>query len=123
MYFDLIKFPLQHESLKWEAREALLDVHGRPHLFLRIKLTGTRFPLIAQIPRVWVGQVFARLVTIDDDRRTARAYFDQPLPAEGDLYFGHVGKAELHFGRFELRRAVMLDRARLPKDVVLRRER
>ena len=73
MYYDLIKFPLEHENLKWEAREALLDVNGVPHLFLRIKLTGTEFPLISQIPQVWVGKTFAKHVLITEDRRTVRA--------------------------------------------------
>ena len=122
MYFDLIKFPIQHENLKWEAAEALLDMRGKPHLFVRIKLSGTQFPVVAQIPHVWVGKVYARRVTIDDDRRTARAYFDQPLPRDEELYFGHAGHAELAFGRFDPKRIVMLDRTRLPKDVIFRRE-
>ncbi|HYN50787.1 MAG TPA: hypothetical protein VES62_07660 [Thermoleophilaceae bacterium] len=120
MYYELIKFPLRHEALNWEAREALLDIEGRPHLFLRIKLTGTGFPVVAQIPEVWVGDVFARKVMIDEDGRTVRAYFEKPLPKRGDLYFGHLGRAELHFGRFEPRRVVRLDRERLSADVVLR---
>ena len=94
MYYDLIKFPLEHENLKWEAREALLDVNDVPHLFLRIKLTGTEFPLIAQIPQVWVGKTFAKHVLITEDHRTVCAYFDTP-PTEGEeIYFGHLGKAE-----------------------------
>lgn len=120
MYYELIKFPLEHEKLRLEARESLLDVNGVPHLFLRIKLTGTEFPLIAQIPQVWFGETFAKHVLITDDRRTVHAYFDA-LPPEGeDIYFGHLGKAELRFRSFmPASRLVMLDRSRLPKNVVL----
>jgi hypothetical protein len=120
MYFDLIKFPIRHEALKWEAREALLDVDGRSHLFLRIKLTGTEFPVRAQIPQVWVGSVYARTVLIDEDRRAVRAYFERPLPKRGKLYFGHNGHAELDFGFYEPKRRGLLNRKRLSDDVILR---
>ena len=119
MYYDLIKFPLEHENLKWEARESLLDIDSVPHLFLRIKLTGTEFPLIAQIPQVWVGETFARHVLITEDRRTVCAYFDVPPPEGGVIFFGHLRKAELRFGRYRPTSPVRLDRSRLPKNVVL----
>jgi hypothetical protein len=122
MYFDLIQFPIRHEKLRWEAREALLDVEGRPNLFLRVKLTGTEFPVRAQIPHVWVGDVQARIVLIDEDRLTVRAYFEHPLPKRGHLYFGHKGKAELDFGEFEPKGHGRLDRKLLPNDVVMRIE-
>ena len=119
MYYDLMKFPLEHDKLKWEARESLLDVNGVPHLFLRIKLTGTEFPLVAQVPQAWVGKTFAKHVLITEDRRTVRAYFDSPPPEGGEIYFGHLGKAELRFGPFRTATLVKLDRSRLPKNVVL----
>jgi hypothetical protein len=119
VYYDLMKFPLEHENLRWEAGEGLLVVDGRPHLFLRVKLTGTRFPLVAQIPQVWVGNVFAKHVLIDEDGLTVRAYFDQPLPEGETLYFGHLAQAELSFGPFETRKITKLNRARLPKDAAI----
>jgi hypothetical protein len=122
MYYDLIKFPIQHESLAWEAREALLDVDNRPHLFLRVKLTGTDFPMIAQVPQVWAGKTFASKVTIDEDRRTVRAYFQEAPPRGEHLYFGHLGRPELDFGPVDLDRIRRLDRERLPDDVVIPRE-
>jgi hypothetical protein len=122
MYFDLIQFPIRHENLRWEAREALLDVDGRSNLFLRIKLTGTKFPERAQIPHVWVGDAHARIVLIDEDRLAVRAYFEHPLPKSGHLYFGHAGHAELDFGEYQPKRHRLLDRKLLPRDVVLRVE-
>jgi hypothetical protein len=121
MYFDLIKFPLEHEKLRWQAQEALLDVHGRPHLFVRLKLTGTVFPVLAQVARVWIGETLAKHVTIDEDRQAVRAYFEEPLPEGGGIYFGHLARAELRFGDFDVRRIERLDRARLPRDVVVAR--
>jgi hypothetical protein len=114
MYWDLIKFPIEHENLKWQAREALLDIDGRPHLFVRIKLTGTRFVHRAAIPQVWVGEVFARYVLIDEDELAVRAYFDH-VPPGASLYFGYERRAELSFGRFDAGRMTVLDRVRLPR--------
>lgn len=119
MYHDLIKFPLQHENLKWETSESLLDVDNIPHLFLRIKLTGTEFPLAAQDPQVWVGETFARHVLISEDRRSVCAYFDITPPEGREIYFGHFGRAELQFGAFKPTTLQRLDRLRLPRNAVL----
>jgi hypothetical protein len=121
MYWDLITFPIEHEKLKWQGQESLLDVHGSPHLFLRVKLTGTKFVHRALVPDVWVGKVFARHVQIDEDGLAVRAYFDE-RPRAGTLYFGYGGKPELSFGKFEARKVSVLDRKRLPSGVVLDRE-
>lgn len=118
-YYDLVKFPLEHENLSWEAGERIREVHGRPRLFVRVKLTGTMFPLRAQIPQVWAGDIFAEYVEVDENRLAVRAYFDR-VPPEGEpLYFGHLGQAELRFEPFEPHKVEKLDRSRLPKDVVL----
>lgn len=117
MYTDLIKYPIRHEALTWGAREVLVDVDNRPQLFLRVKLTGTEFPMRALIPQVWVGRVYARTVVVDEDRRAVRAYFDK-RPGRGRLYFGHLGRAELDFGPFSPGRVERLDPERLPPAVV-----
>jgi hypothetical protein len=121
MYWDLMKFPIEHEKLKWDAREAVLDIDGRPHLFVRVRLTGTKFVQRALIPQVWVGEVFAKHVEIDDDGLAVRAYFDQ-APRSGTLYFGYGGQPELSFGPFESRKVSVLDRERLPREIVTARE-
>jgi hypothetical protein len=117
MYWELIKFPIEHEKLKWEAREALLDVDGRVHLFIRVKLTGTRFVQRALIPEVWVGKAHAKHVEIDEDGLSVRAYFDE-TPRAGTLYFGYLGQPELSFGKFEPKKVSVLDRERLPRGIV-----
>lgn len=122
MYFDLIKFPIAHKNLKWEAKEAVLDVFGVPHLFLMIKLTGTKFPHRAQIPQVWIGKVHAQHVLIDEDGLTVRAYFDHLLTSmTGSIYFGLKGRPELEFKRFTPTRILKLDRSRLPENIVVPR--
>jgi hypothetical protein len=92
---------------------------GGRDLFLRIKLTGTKFPERAQIPHVWVGDAHARIVLIDEDRLAVRAY--APASKAGTS-FGHAGHAELDFGEYEPKRHRLLDRKLLPRDVVLRVE-
>jgi hypothetical protein len=118
MYNDLVKFPIRHEKLHWEAREALLDVHGIPHLFMRIKLSGTKFPLFAQAPDAWIGKIPARHVLVSEDQMSVRAYFSLPIPESGEIRFGHAGRAELEFGSFSQAGIVKLDRKRLPENVV-----
>ena len=122
MYWELIKFPIEHEKLKWEAREALRELDGQVHLFVRVKLTGTRFVQRALIPQVWVGKVHAKHVEIDDDGLSVRAYFDK-APRSGILYFGYLGQPELRFGRFEPKKVSVLDRERLPRGTVTASER
>jgi hypothetical protein len=119
MYYDLIKFPIRHEKLQWEAREVLLDVHGVPHLFLRIRMSGTEFPLLAKTPQVWIGNTPAKHVLISENKMTVRAYFSPPYPEGGEIFFGHLGVHELQFGRFSPSSLARLDRERLPENVVL----
>lgn len=119
MYHDLINFPIRHKNLQWTASEALLDIKGEPHLFTMLKLTGTKFPLSAQIEQVWIGKVHAQHILFGEDGLVVKAYFDR-LPSEGDIYFGRVGHAELDFGKFEPSKVMKLDRGKLPKNVVIR---
>jgi hypothetical protein len=63
-------------------------------------------------------------VVVSDDRLTARAYFQQELPATGAIEFGYGDAMLLRFSRTfagaEVRR---LDRERLPKGIrLLRRD-
>jgi hypothetical protein len=118
MYYDLIKFPIRHEKLQWEAREALLDVYGVPRLFLRIRLSGTAFPLLARRPQVWIGKTAAEKVMISDDRLAVRAYFSPPYPDSGEIFFGHRDVRELQFGCFSPAGLAKLDRERMPGNVV-----
>lgn len=116
MYTDLINFPIRHKNLQWTATEALLDVHGHPHLFVMIKLTGTKFMMSAQSEQVWVDKLYAKHIVIEQSGTVVKAYFDR-IPPEGDIIFGHIGHAELDFGKFDSSKVSKLDRAKLPRDV------
>lgn len=119
MYNDLITFLIRHEKLRWDAREALLDVRGIPRLFLSIRLSGTEFPLLAKTSQVWIGKTPAEHVLISSDQMTVRAYFGLPWPDGGEIFFGHAGVHELGFGSFSPAGLARLDRGRLPKNVVM----
>jgi hypothetical protein len=117
MYEDLLRFPIEHERLRWDAREVVRELADGPHLFVRLTLTGTRFALRALEPQVWVGMSYARFVDIAEDGLTVRAYFDE-TPPPGTVYFGYAQRPELAFGDFEPERVPRLDRTRLPRGVV-----
>lgn len=119
MYWDLIRFPLEHEKLVWEARETLRDVEGGPRKFLRIKLRGTRFVQRALIPQVWIGRAYAEDVEVADDGLSVSAYFSAN-PRAGRLYFGYGGHPELAFGKFETSRVKRLNLRRISPELAMR---
>jgi hypothetical protein len=118
MFRDLIDFPIESNRLHWEARLVVRDIDQEPHLFLRLKLTGTYFPQRAQIPFVAVGKVRARLIIIPEDGLSVRAYFDEPLPLGGKIVFGYGPNALLRFSEpFNQEEVSMLDAKRLPTNI------
>lgn len=119
MYWDLLRFPIRHEKLTWEAREVVREVGDRPRIFVRVKLEGTRFVQRALIPQVWIGRTYAEDVEVADDGLSVRAFF-ATLPRGGDVRFGYGGHAELSFGKFDRKRAKTLDRSRIARDLRLR---
>ena len=115
MFRDLIDFPIEHPRLQWEARQVLRDLSGRPHLFLRLRLTGTSFPHRALEPFVRIGRTRSSFVHIDEDEQAARAYFSSPPAEEAVVEFGYAQEVLLRFPkRFVSTDAAVLDRHRLP---------
>lgn len=116
MFRDLITFPIEHPRLAWEARQALRDFKGKPHLFLRLRLTGAQFPHRALEPFVQIGRTRSVFVEIAADELSARAYFDQLPPGDTIVEFGYEDEALLRFPRRFVRSdATRLDRRRLPR--------
>lgn len=113
---DLVKFPIESGRLKWEARQVLRDLHGKPHVLLRIKLTGTHFPQRALEPFAAVGKVRSLFVEISEDGLSASAYFDRPLPQGGSIDFGYGDKVFLRLKAFESKAVERLDFKKLPKE-------
>ncbi|MCP4304778.1 MAG: hypothetical protein GY788_07880 [bacterium] len=90
MFTDLIEYPIESEKLRYEARMVLRDFDDAPHMLLRLKLTGTRFPQRALLPFVRVGgEILAFDTEIAANEMSVAAYFDRPLPERGQIEFGY----------------------------------
>jgi len=116
---EFIRLPDPRDEVRIEAKEVVRDLFGKPHVFLRIRLTGWHFPHRAQEPVALVGEVVSRMVLIDQDELTANCYFDHDLPRAEIVSFGY-GKTilwdfNLPEGVFAIPR---LERSRLPKELV-----
>jgi hypothetical protein len=118
MFANLISFPIQSERLEWSAREVLRDLSGKPHLFWRVKMTGTQFDERALPPYVSVGGVRSIFAVIAPDGLSVSGYFDRPLRG-GVVEFGYHDEPPLlrSARRFEAGAVSRLDRARLPPEV------
>ena len=118
MFSNLIQFPIESSQLLWEAKEVLRDVLDQPHLFLRVRLTGTHFPQRALEPYIRIGEVRSRFVLISEDGLSASGYFDQNVQ-RGAVEFGYGDEPVLLRAarRFEAGPILRLDRAQLPRDV------
>lgn len=120
MFIDLIDFPIESERLHLEARQVVLDLYEKPHLLIRLKLTGTYFPHRALEPFVMVGKVRSRFVEIVGDGLIANAYFDEPLSRGGRVEFGYGREVMLRFPRvLDSDTVELLDPKRLPENTRL----
>ena len=90
----------QPVQVTWQAQEVVRVIDDRPHLLLRITLTGTTFPQRAAAPfvRVVVGEsvTLSWSTTISDDLRELHGYFPTDLPLEGIVDYGYGSRV---FGR------------------------
>jgi hypothetical protein len=123
---DIIRLPDPREHVRLELREVVHELHERPHLLVRARLTGWHFPHRAEEPFLLVGDVVSRLVRIAPDGLTADAFFDRPLPHVHIVSFGYGRTIAWDFAlHVDMERVERLDRARLPEGVVhvLREER
>jgi hypothetical protein len=97
MFTDLIEFPIESPKLKWESKVVVREITEGPRLYIRLKLTGTRFPLFNTIPFVRIGRAVTHYVDIAEDGLSANAYFDRRLPEEGVVEFGYDVQTLLRF--------------------------
>src|SRR2546421_7383834 len=86
---DLIRLPDPRKNVRIETSEVVRDVFDKPHVFIRVRLTGWHFPHRALEPFLVIGKVVSRTVIIDRDGLVADAYFDKPLPAAKRISFGY----------------------------------
>lgn len=116
MFQNLITYPIKSPLLKWESKIVVRDQDREARLFLRLKLTGTTFPIFNSIPFVQVGEVKARFVAIAEDGLSVNAYFDTALPNEGIIEFGYNDQVLLSFpDAYHSRHVTRLDSSRLPR--------
>ena len=116
MFENLLNYPIESPLLKWESKMVVRDQENEPRLYLRVKLTGTIFPMFNSIPFVRLGNVRARFVDIAEDGQSVKAYFDTSLPDRSRFEFGYDDQALLRFpGPYEARLVTRLDDARLPR--------
>lgn len=116
---DIIRLPDPRKNVRLDLREVVLDLHGKPHLFLRARLTGWHFPERAQEPFLLVGDVVSQFVRIAPDGLSADAYFDKNLPTARKVSFGYGKTVAWDFAlSVNERRAKRLELERLPKDLV-----
>ena len=116
MFTDLIEFPIESQKLKWESKVVVREINEGPRLYIRLKLTGTRFPLMNTIPFVRVGRAVTHYVDIADDGLSANAYFERALPESGVVEFGYDNRTLLRFPqRYSGEGVMRLDQRRLPE--------
>ncbi len=116
---ELVRLPDPREKVRIEMHEVVRDVSGKPHVFIRVRLTGWHFPHRGLEPFLVIGDVVSRRVIIDRDELAANAYFDRPLPAAKRASFGYGNIIEVDFDLpIEPERIALLDRARLPRETI-----
>jgi hypothetical protein len=121
--FDTL-YIAQLPELPFEAREVVKEIDDRPHLLVRIEISGGYFPHRAPEPfiRIITGKKVETswFAEISEDNRSLVGYFPTNLPRQGTVEFGYgdevMGRLKLNFAAKNIAR---LDRKRLPKDVVV----
>ena len=85
---DIVRLPDPRRSVKAEVREVIRDVQERPHVFVRVRLTGWHFPQRAPEPFLTIGRAVSAFVLIGREGTSADAYFDIRPPAAERVSFG-----------------------------------
>jgi hypothetical protein len=116
---EIIRLPEPQRNVKAEIREVVRDVAQKPHVFLRVRLSGWYFPQRAPEPFLVIGKVVSNLVLIDQDQKAADAYFDVNLPAVKRVSFGYGKIVSWDFDvAIDPTRIDRLDRTRLPEGYI-----
>jgi len=111
-------------ELSWRAQEVIKKIDERPHLVVRLEISGTCFPHRATEPFVRIvteeGQVVANwYADVADDNTSLVSYFPTDLPRRGTIEFGYGGKLMGTIPlAFDFQAVTQLDRKRLPKEIV-----
>jgi hypothetical protein len=113
---EIVRLPDPRRSVKAETREVVRDVAQKPHVFIRIRLSGWHFPERAPEPFVVIGKALSKFVLIDHEGTTADAYFDVMPPTAERVTFGYGTVVSWDFDvAIDPAHVDRLDRARLPR--------
>jgi hypothetical protein len=118
MFTDLIQFPIESPKLKWESKVVVREINSGLRLYIRLRLSGTRFPLFNTVPFVRIGKTVTHYINIADNGLSANAYFEQALPEGGVVEFGYDVQTLLRFPqRYTGSVVTRLDQKLLPKSL------
>lgn len=96
--------------------DAVREINEGPRLYIRLKLTGTLFPLFDTIPFVRVGRTVTHFVDIADNGPSANAYIAKAPTEGGVVEFGYDVQTLLRFPqRYSAEAVTRLDEKRLLK--------
>lgn len=116
---DIIRLPDPRKDVKVEIREVVRDVEEKPHVFIRVRLSGWHFPQRAPEPFLVIGKALSKFVLIDHEGTTADAYFDVRPPAAKRVSFGYGNIISWDFDvTVDPKSIDSLDRVRLPQGFV-----
>jgi hypothetical protein len=116
---QVIRLPDPRMSVTADVREVVRDVEERPHVFVRVRLSGWHFPERAPEPFMVIGRAVSNFVVIDRDGTSANGYFDAMPPKAKRISFGYGKIVSWDFDvRIDPPKAPRLDRSRLPRGVV-----
>lgn len=112
---DIIRPPELPKRVTANVKEVVRDRDRRPHVFIRVRLSGWHFPQRAPEPFLVIGKEVSKFVLIGQDGRTADAYFDVNVPTANRVSFGYGTRVSWDFDvAIDLGRTERLDRRRLP---------
>ena len=122
---DIIYKLRQPKEFKASAKEVVKELNGKPHLLVRIQVSGDHFPHRAAHPFVMIRtgdrQYFKDLFTeVAADNSSLIGYLPVHIPPRGEIAFGY-GDTIWGFvpGTFTAQEVSRLDRQKLPKDIVV----
>jgi hypothetical protein len=120
---QVIRLPDPRLNVRAEIREVVRDVEERPHVFVRVRLSGWHFPERAPEPFMVIGRAVSKFVVIDRDGTGADGYFDAMPSKAKRISFGYGKIVSWDFDvRIDPPKVPRLDRSRLPRGVVDLRE-
>lgn len=115
---EIVRLPDPRDGVRAEVREVVRDLGDRPHVWLRVTLSGWDFPGRALEPFLLIGDVVSRFVVNAPDSASSAAYFDRPFPPAERVSYGYGRVVAWDFDVAVSPRVERLDRARLPEGVV-----